>query len=410
MTAQNGAFYNGFTHESTYGQPTQTSGSSQSVFGFTGEETDGTGLVNLRARSYDATLGMFPSLDPLEGDTGSPTSLNRYAYVQGNPINMIDPTGTTGCTKDPTCPSGTSRTFSYSRENAAQAAFNLALNAKHVSGDVLNSVSRAYGSKVVLEPENSAIFMSLALSAGGFPMVTGPNSETALDTEGSKIGGWRATCASGKISGNRVWNNHNYASKAPYSDNDLIGYIYGTVSSGGDRIRGREPSPFYVVTPVDWIIKSTNGVKQVDPIGLSSLMQWLPFTADKGDYVFIDSSPFTHGFMIVGKGPAVQCDSKGLDNPQWSSGSINVTAQPQDYIQVNGNKIDVPYVADWGRQRNTARPFYCSNMIDPKLGDFFTHSHWTFLKVPDITVVPCDLYYPRDFCVSSTGDITCGQK
>jgi len=33
------------------------------------------------------------SLDPLEGGLGQPMSLNRYSYVQGNPVNWTDPLG-----------------------------------------------------------------------------------------------------------------------------------------------------------------------------------------------------------------------------------------------------------------------------------------------------------------------------
>ena len=76
-----------------YGTPTQTSGTSQTVFGFTGEETDTNGLLNLRARYYNPAIGQFMSLDPLEGGVGQPMSLNRYSYVQGNPINWTDPLG-----------------------------------------------------------------------------------------------------------------------------------------------------------------------------------------------------------------------------------------------------------------------------------------------------------------------------
>jgi RHS repeat-associated protein len=77
----------------TYGEVYGATGSSQTVFGFTGEETDGTGLINLRARYYNPALGIFPSLDPLEGNARRPGSLNRYAYVFGNVINGSDPSG-----------------------------------------------------------------------------------------------------------------------------------------------------------------------------------------------------------------------------------------------------------------------------------------------------------------------------
>lgn len=69
-----------------YGTVTQTSGSPQTVFGFTGEETDVNGLLNLRARYYNPAIGQFISLDPLE-------TSNRFAYTNGNPINWTDPSG-----------------------------------------------------------------------------------------------------------------------------------------------------------------------------------------------------------------------------------------------------------------------------------------------------------------------------
>jgi RHS repeat-associated protein len=53
-------------------------GTQQTMFGFTGEITDVTGQVYLRARYYNPTLGIFPSLDPLEGDMSLPMALNRY--------------------------------------------------------------------------------------------------------------------------------------------------------------------------------------------------------------------------------------------------------------------------------------------------------------------------------------------
>ena len=62
------------------------------------EQTDGNGLVYLRARHYAPSLGIFPSLDPFEGVWDDPMTLNRYGYVQGDPTNLIDPSGLQSCT------------------------------------------------------------------------------------------------------------------------------------------------------------------------------------------------------------------------------------------------------------------------------------------------------------------------
>jgi RHS repeat-associated protein len=60
---------------------------------FTGEPLDANGLVYLRARYYVPELGVFPSLDPVEGTARQPMSLNRYGYVAGNVVNAVDPSG-----------------------------------------------------------------------------------------------------------------------------------------------------------------------------------------------------------------------------------------------------------------------------------------------------------------------------
>jgi RHS repeat-associated protein len=69
-----------------HGEATQLSGTSQSGYGYTGEPTDGNGLVYLRNRYYAPGLGVFASVDPLE-------TANRYAYVGGNVVNRVDPSG-----------------------------------------------------------------------------------------------------------------------------------------------------------------------------------------------------------------------------------------------------------------------------------------------------------------------------
>jgi RHS repeat-associated protein len=62
-------------------------------FSFTGEMVDANDLVYLRARYYHPGLGVFTGLDPVEGDVAQAMSLNRYGYVAGNVVNMVDPSG-----------------------------------------------------------------------------------------------------------------------------------------------------------------------------------------------------------------------------------------------------------------------------------------------------------------------------
>ena len=76
-----------------YGQVITSQGSSETVFGYTGEQTDPSGMVYLRARYYSPLQGRFVSEDTWEGDAVDPLSYNRWAYVQENPISRRDPSG-----------------------------------------------------------------------------------------------------------------------------------------------------------------------------------------------------------------------------------------------------------------------------------------------------------------------------
>ena len=76
-----------------YGTTYGAMGSKSSSYGFTSEWTDGTGLVNLRARYYDTGTGRFVSRDSWGGNYNRALSLNKWAYAYANPVNYIDPSG-----------------------------------------------------------------------------------------------------------------------------------------------------------------------------------------------------------------------------------------------------------------------------------------------------------------------------
>ncbi len=76
-----------------YGVLAQSAGSAQTSYGFTGEFTDPSGMVYLRARYYNPNDGRFLTRDTWMGDYNSLLSLNRWLYVEGNPVNRNDPSG-----------------------------------------------------------------------------------------------------------------------------------------------------------------------------------------------------------------------------------------------------------------------------------------------------------------------------
>ncbi len=70
-----------------YGQPTHT-GTTTTPFQYSGQYTDPTGLIYLRARYYDPATAQFLTVDPVVDDTHS-----AYAYAGGDPANASDPSG-----------------------------------------------------------------------------------------------------------------------------------------------------------------------------------------------------------------------------------------------------------------------------------------------------------------------------
>lgn len=72
-----------------YGNPAPGAPSGDNPYQYTGRERDASGLYYYRARYYHPGMARFISEDPL----GLAAGINMYAYVEGNPINYIDPLG-----------------------------------------------------------------------------------------------------------------------------------------------------------------------------------------------------------------------------------------------------------------------------------------------------------------------------
>ena len=58
-----------------------------------GVETGADGLYYMRARFYNPQIKRFINRDIIDGSITDSQSLNKYSYVQGNPISLVDPFG-----------------------------------------------------------------------------------------------------------------------------------------------------------------------------------------------------------------------------------------------------------------------------------------------------------------------------
>jgi RHS repeat-associated protein len=79
-----------------YGELLSQLGTTPNPFLYNGRDgvvTDANGLYLLRARYYNPTTKRFINMDALLGGIDDGSSLNRYAYVNGSPVNGIDPNG-----------------------------------------------------------------------------------------------------------------------------------------------------------------------------------------------------------------------------------------------------------------------------------------------------------------------------
>jgi RHS repeat-associated protein len=76
-----------------FGEMTTIKGAVVNPFTYVGQlgaTSDGSGLINMRARNYDPSTGQFVSNDPL-GPLGGDTNIRRYAF--NNPVSVQDPSG-----------------------------------------------------------------------------------------------------------------------------------------------------------------------------------------------------------------------------------------------------------------------------------------------------------------------------
>lgn len=94
LTDADGSVVASFTY-GTYGELLSGSTSFTRFLynGRCGVTTDDNGLYYMRQRYYSSELKRFVNQDVVKGSIGNSQSLNRYSYVQGNPVSYTDPFG-----------------------------------------------------------------------------------------------------------------------------------------------------------------------------------------------------------------------------------------------------------------------------------------------------------------------------
>ena len=94
MTDEKGTVKYTYTYN-PYGELTKGS-YGQVMFLFNGQygvASDDNGLYYMRARYYNVSIKRFINQDVVTGSIAESQSLNRYAYVEGNPVSYLDPLG-----------------------------------------------------------------------------------------------------------------------------------------------------------------------------------------------------------------------------------------------------------------------------------------------------------------------------
>ena len=92
LTDEDGVVTDTFVYDA-FGNENDRTGTTDSPYGFQGEERDDTGLYYLRARYMDPATGTFTLMDTYGGSLSDPMSLHKYLFANANPVKYCDPSG-----------------------------------------------------------------------------------------------------------------------------------------------------------------------------------------------------------------------------------------------------------------------------------------------------------------------------
>ena len=134
LSDSGGAVVNQYTYDA-FGEVTAQVPGVANDYQFHGEvQEQETGLVFLRARYYDPSIGRFLTRDPVSGDLKDPQKLNSYVFVQNSPVNSIDPSGLTA--QDSIDPWWTKLWESYAYESVVPGPYGQPVSEWNTEGSI----------------------------------------------------------------------------------------------------------------------------------------------------------------------------------------------------------------------------------------------------------------------------------
>ena len=93
LTSLAGGITDSYNYDA-FGNLLSSPGPTPNNYLYRGEQYDpDLGLYYLRASYYNPQTGRFLSRDPLDGNTIDPTTLHKYLYAGGDPVNLVDRNG-----------------------------------------------------------------------------------------------------------------------------------------------------------------------------------------------------------------------------------------------------------------------------------------------------------------------------
>ncbi|MBN1113101.1 MAG: hypothetical protein JXA53_09345, partial [Bacteroidales bacterium] len=235
VTAQDGSL-NVMYEYRAFGEQLKKLGEGEAKYTYGGKELDdSTNLYYFNARYYDATIGRFINVDPVQDGT------NWYVYCNNNPLSFVDPTGLSGMLPLPVGPGNIFRPLGK------------------IVGDFFKKHGRNIASTIVSSIPVVGDIKDLQEAIVGKDLISG--EKLTLQQRGEALGCAILPVMSGKIS--RIVDGvDDAASKVLKNSDDLVGQKVYRVWGDGSGPNGRSWSRTNPSTVPDY--RDTAGLPDVN--------------------------------------------------------------------------------------------------------------------------------------------------